>query len=105
MCYFQDDPRSHPKVNRKTLGDLNVSLPQGRDSVLDLDQTDVSPHPRDVRLWLDLLGLRFLVTSIFCQSATNLKVSTLLTSLPFFAGLIGNTVGGVFSDMILADRS
>jgi MFS family permease len=35
------------------------------------------------------------------QHGTNLKNSALLTSALFFAGLIGNTVGGVVSDRIL----
>ena len=35
------------------------------------------------------------------QHGVNLKNSALLTSIPFLAGLIGNTVGGVVSDIIL----
>jgi MFS family permease len=35
------------------------------------------------------------------QHGVNLKNSALLTSVPFLAGLIGNTIGGVVSDMIL----
>jgi MFS family permease len=35
------------------------------------------------------------------QHHTNLKNSALLTSIPFVAGLVGNTVGGMGSDWIL----
>lgn len=102
--YFEDDPRTHPAVDQKHLEGLSVSLPNRKAST-PLWILTKRMFPVTVVMfaygWTYWVFVSWLPLYFINQHGVNLKNSALLTSVPFFAGLIGNTVGGVISDVIL----
>lgn len=102
--YFQDDPRTHPDVDKEDLAGLSVSLPN-RKARTPLWILTRRMFPVTIVMfsygWTYWVFVSWLPLYFANQHGVNLKNSALLTSIPFFAGLIGNTVGGVASDIIL----
>ena len=102
--FFQDDPRTHPKVDPKRLKGLSVALPNrsAKTPLLILTQR---MFPITIVMfaygWTYWVFVSWLPLYFANRHGTGLKSSALLTSALFFAGLIGNTVGGVVSDHIL----
>lgn len=103
MC-FHDDPRMHPKVDPSSLDGLHVSQPDRHARIPFLALTKRMFPVTLVMFaygWTYWVFVSWLPLYFANRHGTDLKSSALLTSLLFFAGLIGNTVGGVVSDRIL----
>jgi MFS family permease len=102
--YFQDDPRAHPDVDTNDLAGLSVSLPN-RKARTPFWILTKRMFPVTIVMfsygWTYWVFVSWLPLYFANQHGVNLKNSALLTSIPFFAGLVGNTVGGVVSDVIL----
>jgi MFS family permease len=102
--FFQDDPRTHPKVDPKSLEGLSVALPN-RGAKTPLLMLTKRMFPVTIVMfaygWTYWVFVSWLPLYFANRHGTDLKSSALLTSALFFAGLIGNTVGGVVSDRIL----
>ncbi|MBY0383332.1 MAG: MFS transporter [Xanthobacteraceae bacterium] len=101
---FRDDPRTHPRIDPKCLEGITVSLPNRR-AKTPLWLLTKRMFPVTIVMfaygWTYWVFVSWLPLYFVNQHGTNLKNSALLTSALFFAGLIGNTVGGVVSDRIL----
>ncbi len=102
--YFKEDPREHPAVNTKHLEGLSVSLPD-RKARIPLWILTKRMFPVTIVMfaygWSYWVFVSWLPLYFANQHHTDLKKSALLTSIPFLAGLVGNTVGGMGSDLIL----
>lgn len=102
--YFKEDPREHPNVDARHLEGLSISLPD-RKARIPLWILTKRMFPVTIVMftygWSYWVFVSWLPLYFANQHHTNLKNSALLTSIPFVAGLIGNTVGGMGSDWIL----
>jgi len=102
---FRDDPRAHPMVAPKKLEGLSISLPS-RSAKTPLWIITKRMFPVTIVMfaygWTYWVFVSWLPLYFVNQHGTNLNNSALLTSALFFAGLIGNTVGGIVSDRILS---
>jgi MFS family permease len=101
---FRDDPREHPASDRSALQNLTVSLPDRRAKIPLLLLTKRMSSVTLVMFaygWTYWVFVSWLPLYFVNQHHTDLKSSALLTSALFFAGLVGNTVGGVISDWVL----
>jgi MFS family permease len=102
--YFKEDPREHPGVNTKHLEGLSKSSPD-RKARIPLWILTKRMFPVTIVMfaygWSYWVFVSWLPLYFANQHHTDLKKSALLTSIPFLAGLVGNTVGGVGSDLIL----
>ncbi len=102
--YFQEDPREHPDADARKLEDLSVSLPD-RKARIPLWTLTKRMFPVTIVMftygWSYWVFVSWLPLYFANQHHTDLKRSALLTSIPFVAGLVGNTVGGMGSDFIL----
>ena len=102
--YFKEDPREHPNVDHKHLEGLSVSLPD-RKARIPLWILTKRMFPVTIVMftygWSYWVFVSWLPLYFANQHHTNLKNSALLASIPFLAGLVGNTVGGMGSDWIL----
>jgi MFS family permease len=102
--YFKEDPREHPGVNTKHLEGLSMSSPD-RKARIPLWILTKRMFPVTIVMfaygWSYWVFVSWLPLYFANQHHTDLKKSALLTSIPFLAGLVGNTVGGVGSDLIL----
>jgi MFS family permease len=107
--YYRDDPRDHPQITQGELEALPLpaSSPQ-------MPQTPWGPLVRRMwpvtlvyfcygwTLWLYLSW----IPSFFAQShGLNLKSSALFSAGVFFAGVVGDTLGGIVSDWLLRRTS
>lgn len=101
---FRDDPRTHPQIDPRRLEGISVSLPNRR-AKTPLWILTKRMFPVTLVMfaygWTYWVFVSWLPLYFVNQHGTNLKNSAFLTSALFFAGLIGNTVGGVVSDRIL----
>jgi len=101
---FRDDPRTHPKIDPKDLEGLSVALPN-RAAKMPLLALTKRMFPVTIVMfaygWTYWVFVSWLPLYFANRHGTDLKSSALLTSALFFAGLVGNTVGGVVSDFIL----
>jgi MFS family permease len=102
--YFQEDPREHPDVDAGKLEELSVSLPD-RKARIPLWTLTKRMFPVTIVMftygWSYWVFVSWLPLYFANQHHTDLKRSALLTSIPFVAGLVGNTAGGMGSDFIL----
>jgi MFS family permease len=101
---FRDDPREHPSVDPASLETLTFSRPNRRAKIPFLLLTKRMSFVTVVMFaygWTYWVFVSWLPLYFVNQHHTDLKSSALLTSALFFAGLVGNTVGGVISDRIL----
>lgn len=101
---FRDDPREHPDLDPQTVDGLSVSLPDCRGEIpLLLISKRMFPVTMVMFAygWTYWVFVSWLPLYFVNRHHTDLKSSALLTSALFFAGLVGNTVGGVISDKIL----
>jgi MFS family permease len=101
---FRDDPREHPAFDQSSLQDIAVSLPDRRAKIPLLLLTKRMSSVTLVMFaygWTYWVFVSWLPLYFVNQHHTDLKSSALLTSALFFAGLVGNTVGGVISDWVL----
>jgi MFS family permease len=102
--YFREDPREHPDAAAEKLENLSVSLPD-RKARIPLWTLTKRMFPVTIVMftygWSYWVFVSWLPLYFANQHHTDLKKSALLTSIPFAAGLVGNTVGGIGSDFIL----
>jgi MFS family permease len=102
--FFQDDPRNHPRVDPNSLQGLSVSLPNRRAS-LPLGIVTRRMFPVTLVMfaygWTYWVFVSWLPLYFVNQHGQDPQNSAMLTGASFFAGLIGNTVGGLASDTIL----
>jgi MFS family permease len=101
---FRDDPGEHPGVKPASMEGLSVSMPNRRARIPFLLITRRMASVTVVMFaygWTYWVFVSWLPLYFVNQHHTDLKNSALLTSALFFAGLVGNTVGGVLSDKIL----
>jgi MFS family permease len=102
--YFQEDPREHPDADAEKLEGLSVSLPD-RKARIPLWTLTRRMFPVTIVMftygWSYWVFVSWLPLYFANQHHTDLKQSALLTSIPFVAGLVGNTAGGMGSDFIL----
>jgi MFS family permease len=101
---FRDDPRDHASVDPRSLENLSVCLPDRRAKIPLLLLTKRMSLVTVVMFaygWTYWVFVSWLPLYFVNRHHTDLKSSALLTSALFFAGLVGNTVGGVISDRIL----
>lgn len=103
--FFRDDPRLHPRV---TQGELAILAVTARGS-------DRQPVPWGTLIrriapvtavdfcygWILWLFLNWLPGFFQKSSGLNLKTSALFASAVFFAGVVGDSLGGVISDFVL----
>ena len=103
-AYFKEDPREHPAVDARKLEGVSVSLPD-RKARIPLWALTKRMYPVTVVMfaygWTYWVFVSWLPLYFVNQHHVSLRISALLTSVAFLAGLIGNTVGGVGSDLIL----
>lgn len=105
LVYFRDDPRQHPGVQPEDLEGLPPSavaamrreVPWGPllKRILPVTLTDFCYG------WILWLYLNWLPSFFLHQYRLDLKKSALFAAGVFFAGVIGDTVGGILSDRIL----
>ena len=103
--YFRDDPRTHPHISREEIANLPAerlsSMKRGvpfwplLKRMLPVTATDFCYG------WILWLYLNWLPSFFLHQYQLDLKKSALFASGVFFAGVVGDTVGGVVSDRIL----
>jgi MFS family permease len=101
---FRDDPHEHPRVALLSMDGLSVSLPDRRAKIPFLLITKRMSFVTVVMFaygWTYWVFVSWLPLYFVNRHHTDLKNSALLTSGLFFAGLVGNTAGGVISDKIL----
>ena len=103
LC-FREDPREHPAADARHLEGLNVSLPD-RKARIPFWILTRRMFPVTIVMfsygWSYWVFVSWLPLYFANQHHTNLNNSAWLTSIPFLAGLVGNTVGGIGSDLIL----
>jgi MFS family permease len=102
--YFRDDPRTHPAITDADLAALPVRASGARPTVpwLRLARRILPVTAVDFcygwTLWLFMTW----IPSFFLENYhLNLKSSAMFTSGVLFAGVVGDTVGGVLSDRLL----
>ena len=104
LLFFQDDPRKHPRIDSRRLEGLSIS-PPNRHAKTPLLLLTKRMFPLTAVMfsygWTYWAFVSWLPLYFVNQYHEDLKSSAILTSGLFFAGLIGNTVGGVVSDFIL----
>jgi sugar phosphate permease len=105
LAYFRDDPRQHPGVEPEDLEGLPPSsvaatrreVPWGPllKRILPVTLTDFCYG------WILWLYLNWLPSFFLHQYKLDLRKSALFAAGVFFAGVIGDTVGGMLSDRLL----
>jgi len=105
IWYFRDEPRDHPDVAASDLAALSGrAQPAGRRAVpwLRLARRMAPVTAVDFCYgWTLWLFLSWIPSFFFNNYHLNLAHSALFSSGVFFAGVIGDTVGGVVSDRLL----
>jgi MFS family permease len=102
--YFRDDPRTHSGITQADLAVLPVRAASIRPSVpwLRLARRILPVTAVDFCYgWTLWLFMSWIPTFFLENYHLNLKSSALFTSGVLFAGVIGDTVGGVLSDWLL----
>ncbi len=105
LLYFRDDPRTHPSISAKELAALpppsRVSR-KARTPFLALSKRIGSVTAVDFCYgWMLWVFISWIPLYFMSKHNLNLKSSALLAGLIFFAGVVGDTLGGSTSDWIL----
>jgi MFS family permease len=105
LIYFRDDPRKHPGITEQDLEGLPPStvaavrrnVPWGPllRRIMPVTLTDFCYG------WILWLYLNWLPSFFLHEYKLDLKKSALFAAGVFFAGVVGDTVGGIVSDRIL----
>ncbi|HJZ22085.1 MAG TPA: MFS transporter, partial [Bradyrhizobium sp.] len=105
LLYFRDDPRGHPGITDQDLEGLPPSsvaavrrqVPWGPllKRIMPVTLTDFCYG------WILWLYLNWLPSFFLHEYKLDLKKSALFSAGVFFAGVVGDTVGGIVSDRIL----
>jgi sugar phosphate permease len=106
--YFRDDPASHPAITSEELAELPDYAAKEKRAKTSVPWMSLTRRMLPVTavyfcyawtLWLYLAW----IPSFFLHSyGLKLQDSALFSAGVFFAGVLGNTVGGMFSDRILS---
>ena len=105
LLYFRDDPRKHPGITEQdleglppsTVAALRREVPWGPllRRIMPVTLTDFCYG------WILWLYLNWLPSFFLHEYKLDLKKSALFAAGVFFAGVVGDTVGGIVSDRIL----
>jgi sugar phosphate permease len=105
MWYFRDDPRNHRAITPEEISDLPPAaaatarkhVPWGplMKRILPVTLTDFCYG------WILWLYLNWLPSFFLHEYQLDLKKSAMFAAGVFFAGVVGDTVGGIISDRIL----
>ena len=102
--FFRDDPHAHPRVDPRKLDGVSVTL-SNRAAKIPFLMLTKRMFPVTIVMfaygWTYWVFVSWLPLYFMNRHHTDLKSSAWLTSGLFFAGLVGNTVGGLASDRIL----
>jgi MFS family permease len=102
--YFRDDPRKHPAITDADLAALPARAASGRPPVpwLHLARRILPVTAVDFCYgWTLWLFMSWIPTFFLENYQLNLKSSAMFTAGVLFAGVVGDTVGGVASDRLL----
>jgi sugar phosphate permease len=103
--YFKDDPRDHPKITEAELSRLKPLVKKARQT-----RTPFGPLAKRILPvtavdfcygWMLWVFISWIPLYYMKKHGLNLESSALLAGLTFGAGVIGDTLGGTFSDWIL----
>lgn len=105
FMYFRDDPRTHSQITKEELADLppatvvatRKKVPWGPliRRIMPVTLTDFCYG------WILWLYLNWLPSFFLHEYKLDIKKSALFAAGVFFAGVVGDTVGGILSDRIL----
>lgn len=104
LWYFRDDPRQHPSITEADLAALPARAGTGRAAIPWLR---LARHMLPVTMvqfcygWTLWLFLSWIPAFFFENYRLNLQTSAMFSAGVLFAGIIGDTVGGVASDRLL----
>lgn len=104
LSYFRDDPTTHGAVKVGAMKNVTVVKSDPRAKVPFLALTRKFSPVTAVTFtygWAYWVFVSWLPLYFFNYHHTDLKSSALLASVPFLAGVVGNTVGGSVSDYLL----
>ena len=102
--YFRNDPRDHPRITAAELAELPAPRQGGRPAIPWLR---LARHILPVTIvdfcygWTLWLFLSWIPAFFFENYHLNLQSSAMFSSGVLFAGVVGDTVGGVISDRLL----
>ncbi len=104
--FFRDDPRDHPHITEAELSKLKPPLTaaqRGRTPFGALAKRILPVTAVDFCYgWMLWVFISWIPLYFMKKHGLNLKSSALLAGLTFGAGVIGDTLGGTFSDWIVA---
>ena len=104
---FRDDPRSHPRITQEDLAELPDFVATGFGVARQVPWGPVVRRMAPTMLvyfcygWTGWLFFTWLPTFFLHGYNLNIKNTALFSSGVFFAGVVGDTVGGLISDRIL----
>ncbi|NEU14101.1 MFS transporter [Methylobacterium sp. BTF04] len=103
--YFRDDPKDHPSITPEELAVLPEPRKVGVKQTIPWGRLTMRMLPVTLTYfcygWTLWLFLGWLPSFFKLNYGLDLKNSALFASGVFFAGVVGDTLGGVFSDRIL----
>ncbi|MCJ2082787.1 MFS transporter [Methylobacterium sp. J-090] len=103
--YFRDDPKDHPRITPEELAVLPEPRKVGAKQTIPWGGLTMRILPVTLTYfcygWTLWLFLGWLPSFFKLNYGLDLKSSALFASGVFFAGVVGDTLGGVFSDRIL----
>ncbi|KQQ40810.1 MFS transporter [Methylobacterium sp. Leaf125] len=103
--YFRDDPKDHPSITPEELAVLPEPRKVGAKQNIPWSRLTMRILPVTLTYfcygWTLWLFLGWLPSFFKLNYGLDLKNSALFASGVFFAGVVGDTLGGVFSDRIL----
>ena len=103
--YFRDDPKDHPGITPEELAVLPTPSKVGAKQTIPWGRLTLRMLPVTLTYfcygWTLWLFLGWLPSFFKLNYGLDLKNSALFASGVFFAGVVGDTLGGVFSDRIL----
>ncbi|MCI9879695.1 MULTISPECIES: MFS transporter [Methylobacterium] len=103
--YFRDDPKDHPAITPEELAVLPEPRKVGAKQTIPWSRLTMRILPVTLTYfcygWTLWLFLGWLPSFFKLNYGLDLKNSALFASGVFFAGVVGDTLGGVFSDRIL----
>lgn len=103
--YFRDDPKDHPAITQEELAELPEPRKVGAKQSIPWSRLTLRILPVTLTYfcygWTLWLFLGWLPSFFKLNYGLDLKNSALFASGVFFAGVVGDTLGGVFSDRIL----
>ena len=103
--FFVDDPREHPRITEAEVADLHPPSKKVRGTRtpwLALMKRIAPVTAVDFCYgWMLWVYISWIPLYFMTRHNLNLKDSALLSGLAFFAGVVGDTIGGTFSDWIL----